>query len=129
MTHFQLVVGLAGRSTGARITFTESRSGKPVSVFTTRPETIYGVTFVAISPDSEELLQELTEGNVPAQAILANYRDHLKKLEEDGRNLSIVDLDDMERGVKLPRVELDHPLKAGVKLPVFVASYVNGEYG
>jgi leucyl-tRNA synthetase len=41
-----------GRSEGARVDFTVAETGDPCPVFTTRPDTIYGVTFMAIAPST-----------------------------------------------------------------------------
>lgn len=73
------------------------KSGKSLEVFTTRPETIYGVSFLAVSPD-HPLSREF-----PGISV------------SDGQPKS-------KKGVRLP-IEFDHPL-TGEKIPVFSAEYV-----
>lgn len=59
-----------GRSYGAEIDFTIEETGEKLPVFTTRPDTIYGVTFMAIAPEAEIVSRLNLEG------------DYLKKVEE-----------------------------------------------
>jgi leucyl-tRNA synthetase len=59
-----------GRSEGARVEFTIAETGDPCPVFTTRPDTIYGVTFMAIAPE-HQLTQKLAAGSPNRQAIEA----------------------------------------------------------
>ena len=58
----QMQANWIGRSEGARVDFTLSESGDPCPVFTTRPDTIYGVTFMAVAPE-HPLLQKLLPGS------------------------------------------------------------------
>ena len=51
-----------GRSYGAEIDFTIEETGEKLPIFTTRPDTIYGVTFMAIAPESEILDKLNIEG-------------------------------------------------------------------
>jgi leucyl-tRNA synthetase len=51
-----------GRSEGTRVVFTISETGDPCPIFTTRPDTIYGVTFMAIAPE-HPLLAQLMKGH------------------------------------------------------------------
>ena len=50
-----------GRSTGADVTFAIEGRDEPVTVYTTRPDTLYGVTFIVVAPDSD-LAAELVAG-------------------------------------------------------------------
>lgn len=59
-----------------------------------------------------------------ARAQVLTYRE---KIEKDGRH-EAVDLDNMDPGIKLHGVKAVHPL-TGKQLPIFVASYVIGDYG
>lgn len=59
-----------GRSEGARIDFKLESSGETLSVFTTRPDTVYGVTFMVCAPE-HPLLEKLLEGNHRADEIRA----------------------------------------------------------
>jgi leucyl-tRNA synthetase len=59
-----------GRSEGARIEFTVAETGDPCPVFTTRPDTIYGVTFMALAPE-HPLVEKLLKNNPRAAEIKA----------------------------------------------------------
>ena len=59
-----------GRSTGARVEFTIAETGDPCPVFTTRPDTIYGVTFMALAPE-HPLVEKLLQNNPRAAEIRA----------------------------------------------------------
>lgn len=59
-----------GRSEGARVQFTVTETGDPCPVFTTRPDTIYGVTFLAIAPE-HPLLQKLLPGSKQDKSVRA----------------------------------------------------------
>lgn len=62
-----------GRSEGARIVFTIAETGDPCPVFTTRPDTIYGVTFMAIAPE-HPLLAKLMKGAPREAEVMAFVR-------------------------------------------------------
>ena len=57
-----------GRSEGARIDFKLETTGETLSVFTTRPDTVYGVTFMVCAPE-HPLIDQLLEGNPRADSI------------------------------------------------------------
>ncbi len=59
-----------GRSIGARVEFTIAETGDPCPVFTTRPDTIYGVTFMALAPE-HPLVEKLLKDNPRAAEIRA----------------------------------------------------------
>jgi len=98
-----------GRSEGASITFEMSEGTDAVTVFTTRPDTLSGVTFLALSP-KHSIAQRLAEGNPEMKAALASL---------DGA--------EGPQGIRLP-IEAKLQL-TGENVPVFAASYVLDEYG
>lgn len=59
-----------GRSEGARVEFKVTETGDACPVFTTRPDTIYGVTFMAIAPE-HPLVKKLVTGTPQEKAVLA----------------------------------------------------------
>ena len=59
-----------GRSTGAKVDFTVAETGDPCPVFTTRPDTIYGVTFMALAPE-HPLVEKILKNNPRAEEIKA----------------------------------------------------------
>ncbi|MCW2667111.1 MAG: leucyl-tRNA synthetase [Frankiales bacterium] len=107
-----------GRSTGAHVYFLID--GRTVSVFTTRPDTLYGATFFVVAADAA-LADELC---APEQrAAFEAYREQTRKLSD-------IDRQSTERpktGVSLG-VTAVNPLN-GEQLPVFAADYVLADYG
>ena len=112
-----------GRSTGADVDFEIEGREEKVTVFTTRPDTLYGATFMVVAPDSD-LAAELAAGSTPeVQAAFAEY------LEQTGR-LSEIERQDAERpktGVPLGRFAIN-PVN-GERLPIWAADYVLADYG
>ncbi|MDP3713141.1 MAG: leucine--tRNA ligase [Mycobacteriales bacterium] len=107
-----------GRSTGAHVDF--SVAGRTVTVFTTRPDTLYGATFFVVAADAP-LADELC---APSQ------REAFEAYRADVRKLSDIDRQSTDRpktGVPLG-VTAVNPLN-GEELPVFAADYVLAHYG
>ena len=110
-----------GRSTGASVNFqVEGTDDAPISVFTTRPDTLYGVTFMVVAADSELALELVTE---PQRAELETYREGLKAVSEIDRQAT----DRKRTGVFLGRYAV-HPL-TGEHLPLWASDYVLADYG
>ena len=110
-----------GRSEGAYATFRCAGSDVAFDVFTTRPDTVYGVTFLALSPEHPQLA-EIVRGR-PEEARVGEYAN-------EARQRSHADLGSANRsktGVVLTE-RVVHPL-TGAELPVVVADYVLMDYG
>jgi len=107
-----------GRSTGAHVDFMVGT--KKVTVFTTRPDTLYGATFFVVAADAA-LAEELCD---PSQrTAFEAYREDVKKLSEIERQST----ERPKTGVSLG-VTAVNPLN-GEELPVFAADYVLADYG
>lgn len=112
-----------GRSTGAEVDFAIEGRSEPVTVFTTRPDTLHGVTFMVVAPDSD-LAAELVQDVGPAvQQEFAAYLEQTQKQSEIDRQ----NADREKTGVFLHRYAR-HPI-TGEKLPVWAADYVLADYG
>ncbi|MGO1523663.1 MAG: leucine--tRNA ligase [Nesterenkonia sp.] len=111
-----------GRSTGASVSFAVEGDddAEPISVFTTRPDTLYGVTFMVVAADADLAVQLVTETK---RADLENYREGLKTVSEIDRQSA----DRKRTGVFLGRYAV-HPL-TGEKLPIWASDYVLADYG
>ncbi|WP_344753353.1 leucine--tRNA ligase [Gryllotalpicola koreensis] len=112
-----------GRSVGADVRFTIEGRDEPVPVYTTRPDTLYGVTFMVVAPDSD-LAQELAAGASPE--VKAEFDAYLEKV----RGTTEIERLSTERektGVFLGRYA-KNPL-TGERLPIWAADYVLAEYG
>jgi len=110
-----------GRSTGAEIDFVIEGREQPVTVYTTRPDTLYGATFFVVAADSE-LAAELAAGT-PAQAQFEAYLEQVKQVSEMDR----LDSSRPKTGVFLERYAVN-PVN-GERLPIWAADYVLADYG
>jgi leucyl-tRNA synthetase len=110
-----------GRSTGAEVEFAIEGRDEPVTVYTTRPDTLYGATFFVVAADSD-LAAELAAGT-PAQAEFAEYLEAVKKTSEMDR----LDSSRAKTGVFLHRYAVN-PVN-GERIPVWASDYVLADYG
>ncbi|ODN31258.1 leucine--tRNA ligase [Fervidobacterium thailandense] len=109
-----------GKSTGAEIDFPVEGTDKKIRIFTTRPDTIYGVTFMAVAPESPLVLELVTEDKkAEVEAFLAKVA-----LEDRFKRTS---LEAKKEGVFLGRYAIN-PL-TGERIPIYVANYILYEYG
>ena len=112
-----------GRSEGARIRF--RLGGRPefdgdrLEVFTTRPDTLFGASFCALSPH-HPLSARLAEGDAELLAFIAEC-DRLGTSEEA--------IETAEKKGYDTSVWVEHPFVAGQRLPLYVANFVLMEYG
>ncbi|PZS29089.1 MAG: leucine--tRNA ligase [Pseudonocardiales bacterium] len=109
-----------GRSEGASVTFHCAEVDFDIEVFTTRPDTLFGVTFLAISPEHPEL-HRLIAGT-PAQAVIQEYANQARRESHADRG------DDRVKTGILTGRHAVHPL-SGAEVPIVVADYVLMEYG
>src|SRR6478735_4407143 len=110
-----------GRSEGAEVHFTIEGRDEPVTVYTTRPDTLYGATFFVVAADSD-LAAELAAGT-PAEKEFHDYVEQVK-LESDIDRLAT---DRPKTGVFLQRHAIN-PVN-GELLPIYAADYVLADYG
>ncbi len=110
-----------GRSRGAEIDFTLS-TGDNVTVFTTRPDTLFGVTYLVLAPE-HPLIEKRIE-NIENGKDVRDYVTKAKQRDEQDR----LDATKEKTGVKLDGITAINPAN-GETIPVFVADYVLGGYG
>ena len=113
-----------GRSEGAEVRFeieaTEDQAAESFTVFTTRPDTLYGATFIVVAADAAFAEQIVA----PEQkAALEQYREDIKALSDIDRQSS----EREKTGVFTGRYAIN-PL-TGAKLPVWASDYVLADYG
>ena len=109
-----------GRSVGAEITFEIEGAGSNLTVFTTRPDTIFGATFLVIAPE-HEMIETLTNDDT-REAVGEYTKNSLKKTEIE-RQTEGKD----KTGVFTGSYAIN-PVN-GTKMPIWVADYVLGGYG
>ena len=123
-----------GRSEGARVFFTEAASGEQIEVFTTRPDTLFGATFMVLAPEhhlADGAASEWPEGTdpawtgghaSPAEAVAAYRAEAERKTDADHR------IEDKEKtGLFTGRFAVN-PVN-GQRIPIFIADYVTLGYG
>lgn len=110
-----------GRSDGAYIDFFIPDLGKTVTVFTTRPDTVFGATFFLLAPE-HPLVDEIVSGT-PYEEGVQKFRERIARKREIER---VSDLSEKE-GMYIGR-EVVNPV-SGERIPIWIADYVLLEYG
>ncbi len=112
-----------GRSIGADIDFAIEGRDEKVTVFSTRPDTLHGATFLVVAPDSD-LAAELAEGAGPeARERFEAYLATVRQATDIERQAT----DRPKTGVFLDRYAIN-PIN-GERLPIWAADYVLADYG
>ncbi|MFV0253733.1 MAG: leucine--tRNA ligase [Beutenbergiaceae bacterium] len=109
-----------GRSEGAHVNFVIEGRDEPVTVFTTRPDTLFGATFFVVAADAP-LAAELVTAE--QQQALTDYVEQVRRASDIERLAS----DRPKTGVFLGRYAIN-PVN-GAKLPIWAADYVLADYG
>ena len=111
-----------GKSVGASLVF-QSAEANPyfsdVEIFTTRPDTLFGASFVAVAPNHPIALA-IAKDNAEAEAFLA---------ECSALGTSEAAIEKAEKKGFLTGLSVAHPLKDGETLPVYIANFVLMDYG
>ena len=110
-----------GRSEGAEITFEIEDSNDTITVFTTRPDTLFGVTFVTLAPE-HELAKKLVSGT-KYEADWQALHDEVSVMAEFDRIKNM----NKKKGVPLGKNAI-HPL-TGEKIPIWSGNFVIASYG
>ncbi len=111
-----------GKSDGAELEFKISNSEFKISVFTTRPDTLFGATYMVLAPE-HELVQKLKETIKNWGAV----EDYIKEAQSKSQ-LERTDLAKEKTGVPLEGVTAVNPA-TGETIPVWIADYVLASYG
>ncbi|PTH32598.1 leucine--tRNA ligase [Staphylococcus agnetis] len=109
-----------GRSEGAKVSFKVEQSEDKIDVFTTRPDTIYGATFLVLSPEHTLVNQITTPEHLDT---ITRYQQEAAKKSD----LERTDLAKEKTGVFTGAYAL-HPL-SGERIPIWIADYVLSTYG
>ncbi len=112
-----------GKSQGLRLTFdivaNDIAKDSAVEIFTTRPDTLFGASFVALSPD-HPLAAQVAESNGDVAAFIAECR-------AQGTSEAVIEAAE-KKGV-YTGLQVAHPFIDGATLPVYVANFVLIDYG
>ena len=112
-----------GRSAGADVDFAIEGRDEPVTVYTTRPDTLFGATFMVVAADSE-LAAELVAGTPSSRPSSTAYLEEVRKASDIER----LSTERPKTGVFLG------PLRASTRstasgIPIYAADYVLADYG
>ena len=109
-----------GRSEGAFVKFSLNKVTKPIEVFTTRPDTIFGVSFLVLAPEHPLLEQITTKAKI---SEVLSYQMKAMKRSERERQTNIKSISGAFTGAYA-----NHPITGG-KLPIWTSDYVLMGYG
>ncbi len=110
-----------GRSTGAEVNFTTT-AGDTLTVYTTRPDTLFGATYMVISPE-HPLIEKWSERISNMDDVRAYQAEAAKKSDFDR-----TEMNKDKTGVKLEGVRAVNPVN-GTEIPIFISDYVLMSYG
>ena len=110
-----------GRSTGAEVDF-KATTGDTLTIYTTRPDTLYGVTYMVMSP--EHPLLKKWEGLISNIEDVRSYQAEAAKKSEFERT----EVAKEKTGVRLEGVQAINPVN-GKEIPIFISDYVLISYG
>ena len=111
-----------GKSTGAFVNFTLAGTDEKLRVYTTRPDTLFGVTFMVIAP--EHPLIEKYAAQIKNKADLDAYKEASAKKSEFERTQLVKD----KTGVRIEGLEAVNPVTGG-NIPIYISDYVMMGYG
>ena len=112
-----------GRSTGAEVTF-KATTGEDIVVYTTRPDTLFGATYMVLSPEHELIKKWLETGKLANADDVVAYQ----KAAASKSDLERTELNKEKTGVCLDGVKGVNPVN-GKEIPIFISDYVLATYG
>ena len=111
-----------GKSTGAFVNFKIKEQDEQLKIYTTRPDTLYGVTFMLISPE-HPIIQKY-RNSIANIADLDAYKTECAKKSEFERTQLVKD----KTGVKIDGLTAINPI-TGKEIPIYISDYVMMGYG
>ncbi len=118
----QQQVNWIGKSTGAFVNFKIADTDEQLRIYTTRPDTLFGVTFMVIAPE-HPMLDKLSDRISNMDAVVA-YRNECAKKTEFERTQMVKD----KTGVRIEGISAISPV-SGKQIPIYIADYVMMGYG
>ncbi len=115
-------VNWIGRSTGAFVNFSLKNTEDKLRIYTTRPDTLFGVSFMVIAP--EHPIIEKNKDIISNMDALLAYREECAKKTEFERTQMNKD----KTGVRIEGLSAIHPL-TGKEVPIYISDYVMMGYG
>ena len=118
----QQQVNWIGKSTGAFVNFGVTGTDEKLRIYTTRPDTLFGVTFMVIAPE-HPMIEKLAD-RITNMDEVAAYQAECKKKTEFERTQLVKD----KTGVRLDGIRGINPV-SGKEIPIYIADYVMMGYG
>ena len=112
-----------GKSTGALVDF-GTTAGAKITVYTTRCDTLFGATYMVLSPEHAQVAKWLADGTIQNAAEVAAYQ----KKAAGKSDLERTELNKEKTGVRLAGVAGINPVN-GREIPIFISDYVLASYG
>ena len=112
-----------GRSTGAEVTF-KATTGDDITVFTTRPDTLFGATYMVISPE-HKYVKEWADKLTNLEEVNTYVAEAARKSDFERTELAA---DKEKTGVMLQGVKAVNPVNVK-EIPIFISDYVLASYG
>jgi len=110
-----------GRSEGAMVEFTVAETGEKLPIFTTRPDTLWGVTFMSLAPE-HPMIERLVQGTPREAEVL----DAVREMRKQGTSQR--EIVDMEKKGVWTGCHVVNPVN-GQKVPLWVANFALMTYG
>ena len=118
----QQQVNWIGKSTGAFVDFTIADADEKLEIYTTRPDTLFGVTFMVMAP--EHPMIDKYADRISNMDAIAAYREECARKTEFERTQLVKD----KTGLRIEGLEAVNPVN-GKKIPIYIADYVMMGYG
>ncbi len=112
-----------GRSYGAEVDFQVVGRTEPITVYTTRPDTIFGATFMVVAADSDLAAELVSGSSAEVRMAFQAYLDEVKKSNDIERLAT----DREKTGLDSGRVAIN-PAN-GEEIPIWISDYVLADYG
>ena len=113
-----------GKSTGALVDFKATGTADTITVYTTRCDTLFGATYMVLSPEHRLVEKWLADGAVKNVAAVEDYR----RRAAGKSDLERTELNKEKTGVRLEGVTGRNPVN-GEELPIYISDYVLASYG
>ena len=112
-----------GRSYGAEVNF-DSTAGDVITVYTTRCDTLFGATYMVVSPEHPYIKKLVDAGLIQNPGAVAAYQEEAARKSDFERT----ELNKEKTGVRIEGVEAVNPVNGKV-IPIFISDYVLATYG
>ncbi len=116
----KLQINWIGKSEGANVEFTDKKTGEPITVFTTRPDTLFGVTYMVLSPE-HPLINHIT--TIEQREAVQNYQQQAANKSD----LDRTDLNHQKTGVFTGAYAMNPVSERSI--PIWISDYVLMSYG